>query len=117
MASGSSTPTSAGNYTEAEVIEKLGVAADASDYLKVKEINELLRRQGTPRGKTAQKAKQVALACTPGEVQAFRTEKETAALAAARPTTVHGAPPRRFRDHACAWHILSFPLHTHSTKS
>ena len=28
----SSTPTSAGSYTEAEMVAKLGVAADSSDY-------------------------------------------------------------------------------------
>ena len=50
--SGSSTPTSAGGYTEAEMVAKLGVAADSSDYFKVKEISELLRSKGvTPRGK------------------------------------------------------------------
>ena len=50
--SGSSTPTSAGSYTEAEMVAKLGVAADSSDYFKVKEISELLRSKGvTPRGK------------------------------------------------------------------
>ena len=43
--SGSSTPTSAGSYTEAEVIEKLGVAADAFDYFNVKEINDLLKKK------------------------------------------------------------------------
>ena len=82
--SGSSTPTSAGSYTEAEVIEKLGVAADAFDYFNVKEINDLLKKKGVKaRGKKAQKTKQIALACTPEEVQAFRAEKEKAALVAA----------------------------------
>ena len=42
MASGSSTPTSAGSYTEQELVAKLGVAADSSGYFKVKEINALL---------------------------------------------------------------------------
>ena len=84
MASGSSTPTSAGSYTEAEVVAKLGVAADASDYFKVKEINALLLTKGLKgRGKKAQEAKQVALACTTEEVQAFRAETEMAALTAA----------------------------------
>ena len=60
--SGSSTPTSAGSYTEAEMVTKLGVAADSSDYFKVKEISELLRSKGVkPQGKKAQKCKQVAL--------------------------------------------------------
>ena len=81
--SGSSTPTSAGSYTEAEMVAKLGVAADSSDYFKVKEISELLRSKGVkPRGKKAQKCKQVALVCTAEEVQAFRQEKEAKALAA-----------------------------------
>ena len=69
------------------MVAKLGVAADSSDYFKVKEINALLLTKGVkPRGKKAQKAKQVALVCTPDpeEVQAFRAEKETAAMAAAR---------------------------------
>ena len=84
--SGSSTPTSAGSYTEAEMVAKLGVAADSSDYFKVKEISELLRSKGvTPRGKKAQKCKQVALVCTADEVQAFRREKEAKALAALVP--------------------------------
>ena len=83
--SGSSTPTSVGSYTEAEMVAKLGVAADSSDYFidKVREISELLRSKGvTPRGKKAQKCKQVALVCTAEEVQAFRQEKEAKALAA-----------------------------------
>ena len=83
MASGSSTPTSAGSYTEADMIAKLSTAADASDYLRVKEINALLLTKGVkPRGKKAQKCKQVALVCTAEEVQAFRQEKEAKALAA-----------------------------------
>ena len=80
MASGSTTPTSAGSYTEAEMVSKLAVAADSSDYFKVKEINELLHRKGVkPRGKKAQKCKRIALACTAKEVQDFRAEKEAAA--------------------------------------
>ena len=83
MASGSSTPTSAGSYTEAEVVAKLGVAADCSDYFKVKQTSELLRSKDVkPRGKKAQKCKQVALVCTAEEVQAFRQAKEAKALAA-----------------------------------
>ena len=84
--SGSSTPTSSANsYSEAEMVSKLAVAADSSDYLKVKEINALLVRKGvTPRGKKAQKCKQVALACSANEVQAFRVEKEAEALAATK---------------------------------
>ena len=71
--SSSSTPTSAGSYTEAEMVAKLGVAADCFDYFKVKQISELLRSKDVkPRGKKAQKCKQVALVCTADEVQAFR---------------------------------------------
>ena len=81
--SGSSTPTSAGSYTEAEMVAKLGVAADCSDYFKVKEISELLRSKDVkPRGKKAQKCKQVALVCTEDEVRAFRQAKEAEALGA-----------------------------------
>ncbi len=40
--SGSSTPTSEGSYTEADMVAKLGVVADAFDYFKVNEINALL---------------------------------------------------------------------------
>ena len=68
------------------MVAKLGVAADSSDYFKVKEISELLRSKGVkPRGKKAQKCKQVALVCTAEEVQAFRQEKEAKALAALVP--------------------------------
>ena len=67
------------------MVSKLAVAADSSDYFKVKEINELLHKKGVkPRGKKAQKCKQVALACTADEVQAFRAEQEAAVLAAVR---------------------------------
>ena len=83
--SGSTTPTSAGSYTEADLVAMLGVAADSSDYFKVKEINALLLTKGvTPRGKKAQKCKQVALTCSADEVQAFRAKKEAEALAAAK---------------------------------
>ena len=59
------------------------MAADCSDYFKVKEISELLRSKDVkPRGKKAQKCKQVALVCTAEEVQAFRQEKEAQGLAA-----------------------------------
>ena len=85
MASGSSTPTSAGSHAEAEMVSRLAVAADSSDYFKVKEINALLLTKGVkPRGKKVQKCKQVALACSADEVQAFRAEKEADALAAVR---------------------------------
>ena len=83
--SDSTTPTSANSYSEADVVEKLGVAADTTDYFKVGEIEELLRNKDVkPRGKKAQKCKQVALACTADEVQAFRAEKEAALLAEMR---------------------------------
>ena len=85
MASGSTTPTSAGSYTEAEMVATLGVTADSADYFKVKEINALLVSKGVkPRGKKAQKCKQVALSCSADEVQAFRVEKEAETLAAAK---------------------------------
>ena len=84
MASGSSTPTSAGSYTEAEMVSRLAVAADSSDYFKVKEINALLlTKEVKPRGKKAQKCKQPALVCSADEVQAFCAKKEAEALAAA----------------------------------
>ena len=83
--SGTTTPTSAASYSEAELLAKLGVAADASDCFKGKEINALLFTKGVKgRGKKAQKAKQVALVCTSEEVLAFRAEKEAEALAGAR---------------------------------
>ena len=67
------------------MVSRLAVAADSSDYFKVKEINALLVSKGVkPRGKKAQKCKQVALACSADEVQAFRVEKEAEALAAAK---------------------------------
>ena len=86
MASGSSTPTSAGSYTEQELVAKLGVAADSSDYFKVKEINALLLEKGVnARGKKALKCKQVALVCSADEVQAFRAKKEAEAAGTAAP--------------------------------
>ena len=82
MTSGSSTPTSI--YTEAEMMAKMTLQADVGSGLKVKELNELLGPKGVKgRGPKPQKAKQVALVCTPDEVHAFRAEKETTALAAA----------------------------------
>ena len=84
--SGHSTPTSAGSYTEADMVAKLSTASDAFTVSRwVEEINALLLTEGVKaRGKKAQKCKQIALACTAEEVQAFRAEKEAAALAAAR---------------------------------
>ena len=80
---GSSTPTSAGSYTAADVAARLGLAADCSDYFKVKQISELLRsKRVKPQGKKAQKCKQVALVCTADEVQAFRQANEAEALVA-----------------------------------
>ena len=65
------------------MVSRLAVAADSSDYFKVNEINALLLTKGVkPRGKKAQKCKQVALVCTAEEVQAFRQEKEAKALEA-----------------------------------
>ena len=67
------------------MVAKLGVAADAFDYFKVKEINALLlTKQVKPKGKKAEKCKQVALACTAEEVQAFRVEKEAETRARAK---------------------------------
>ena len=89
--SGSTTPTSAGSYTEADMVAKLSTAADAFDHFKVKEINALLLTKGvTPRGKKAQKCKQVALACSADEVQAFRAEKEAETLAPPSPLGARG---------------------------
>ena len=83
--SGSTTPTSSTSYSEADLCEKLTVAADSADYFKVKEINALLLEKGvTPRGRKAQKCKQLALTCSADEVQAFRAEKEAAMLAEMR---------------------------------
>ena len=63
----------------------MGLQADVGSGLKVKELNELLGQKGVKgRGPKPQKSKQVALVCTAEEVQAFRAEKEAAALAAAR---------------------------------
>ena len=48
----------------------------------MKDIEELLCKKGVKlRGKKAQMCKQIALACTMDEVQAFRAEKEAALLA------------------------------------
>ena len=73
------------SYTEVEMVAKLGVAAESSDYFKVKAINALLLEKGVkPRGKKAQKCKQLALACSAEEVQNFRVKKEAETLAAAK---------------------------------
>ena len=83
--SGSTTPTSASSYKEAEMVSRLAVAAASHDYFKVKEINALLLTKGfNARGKNAQKCKQAVLACTAAKVQAFREVKEAEALAAAK---------------------------------
>ena len=69
MASGSSTPTPVGSFSEADGRQAGG--------------GELLRNKGVkPQGKKAQKCKQVALVCTAEEVQAFRQAKEAEARAA-----------------------------------
>ena len=58
MASGSSTPTSAGSYTEAEMVSRLAVAADSPDYFTVNAINALLLAKGVKaRGTRQGKAK------------------------------------------------------------
>ena len=118
MASGSATPTSAGSYSEADMVEKLAVAADTADYFKVKDIEELLRKKGVKaRGKKAQKCKQVALACTADEVQAFRAEKEAAMLAEMR-AKLSKRPPgqltlvesvKRMRAHCTHDWVREFP--------
>ena len=76
--------SSAGSYTQAEMLAKLGLAADAADTFKVKESSEMLRKKVKGRCKQPQTAKQVALVCTREEVRAFRPEKEAAAMAEAR---------------------------------
>ena len=58
------------------MVAMLGVAADSSDLLLEKGVK--------PRGKKAQKCKQLALACSADEVQAFHAEKEAETLAAAK---------------------------------
>ena len=74
MASGSSTPTSAGSYTEADMVSELGVAADCYDYFKVKEINALLLTKGvSARGRKAQRYKQGQLSI-PEAIQRMRKE-------------------------------------------
>ncbi len=93
--SGSSTPTSTGSYSEAELLAKMGLQADVNSDLKVKEMNELLGQKGIKgRGPKPQKAKQIALARTPEVVQTFRAEKEAAALAAARAKAQNREPGR-----------------------
>ncbi len=58
-----STPSSAGSYTEAEMVARLTLAADASDCFTAKQLSELLSRKGVNgRGKKAQKARATAFA-------------------------------------------------------
>ena len=114
--SGSTTPTSAGSCSEAELVAKLGLAADSFDHFKVKEINALLVSKGVkPRGKKAQKCKQVALVCSADEVQAFRVEKEAEALAAAKKQKrepgqlTMGETVKRMRAHCTHDWVREFP--------
>ena len=116
--SGSTTPTSSTSYSEADLCEKLTVAADSADYFKVKEINALLRAKGvTPQGKKAQKCKQLALTCSADEVRAFRAEKEAALLAEMR-AKLSKRPPeqltlvesvKRLRAHCTHDWVREFP--------
>ena len=58
--SGSTTPTSAGSYSDAQVREQSVWQAEASK-LKVAQLDELLRRKGIkPKGVKAEKAMEVA---------------------------------------------------------
>ena len=75
--SGSTTPTSAGSYSDAQVREQSVWQAEASK-LKVAQLDELLRRKGIkPKGVKAEKAMEVAWRYTKEEIAEWRAQQET----------------------------------------
>ena len=88
--SGSTTPTSAGSYSDADVRAQNVWQAEANK-LKVAQLDELLRRKGVkPRGVKAEKAMEVAWRYTKEEIAEWRAQLETltppALLSAPRPS-------------------------------
>ena len=76
MASGSTTPTSAGSYTDADVRAQSVWQAEVN-RLKVAQLDELLSRKGVkPRGVKAEKAVEVAWRYTKEEIADWRAQQE-----------------------------------------
>ena len=75
--SGSTTPTSAGSYSDADVRAQ-SVSQAEVNKLKVAQLDELLRRKGIkPKGVKAEKAMEVAWRYTKEELAAWQAEQET----------------------------------------
>ena len=74
--SGSTTPTSAGSYTDADVRAQSVWQAEVNK-LKVAQLAELLSRKGVkPRGVKAEKAMEVAWCYTKEEIAEWRAQQE-----------------------------------------
>ena len=77
MASGSTTPTSAGSYTDADVRAQSVWQAEVHK-LKMAQLDELLSKKGVkPRGVKAEKAMEVAWRYTKEEIAEWRAQQET----------------------------------------
>ena len=75
--SGSTTPTSANSYSDADVRAQSVWQAEANK-LKGAQLDELLRRKGVkPRGVKAEKAMEVAWRYTKEEIAEWRAQQET----------------------------------------
>ena len=77
MASGSTTPTSAGSYSDADVRAQSVWQAEVNK-LKVAQLDELLNAKGVkPKGVKAEKAMEVAWRYTKEEITEWRAQQET----------------------------------------
>ena len=75
--SGSTTPTSAGSYSDANVRARSLWQAEVNK-LKVAQLDELLRRKGIkPKGVKAEKAMEVAWRYTKEEIAEWSAQQET----------------------------------------
>ena len=76
MASGNTTPTSAGSYTDADVRAQSVWQAEVNK-MKVAQLDELLSAKGVkPRGVKAEKAMEVAWRYTKEEIAEWRAKQE-----------------------------------------
>ena len=76
MASGSTTPTSAGSYSDADVRAQSVWQAEVTK-LKVAQLDELLNAKGVkPKGIKAEKAMEVAWRYTKEEIAEWRAQQE-----------------------------------------
>ena len=75
--SGTTTPTSAGSYSDADVRAQSVWQAEVNK-MKVAQLGELLSAKGVkPRGVKAEKAKEVAWRYTKEEIAEWRAQQET----------------------------------------